>query len=113
MTFLIVVFANCSGVLCRLVLMIAWCLYRFKDDPNCIRRIAESLDHEGKVSAAQVSNKLKQLGLQLAPRKRAHMSVEAHTIDPDHTEEEKIMAESRNLQDNSEDPEASISRKPL
>ncbi|GLT35849.1 hypothetical protein SLA2020_102660 [Shorea laevis] len=43
---------------------------KYKDDPNCSRLIAESLDPEGQVLAVQVSNKLKQLGLKVAPKKR-------------------------------------------
>lgn len=43
---------------------------RFKDDRNCTRRIAEVLDPDGKISPAQISNKLKKLGLSTAPRKK-------------------------------------------
>ncbi|TYH41167.1 hypothetical protein ES332_D12G297500v1 [Gossypium tomentosum] len=42
----------------------------FKDHPNCSRLIADSLDPSGGVLPAQVSNKLKQLGLKVAPKKR-------------------------------------------
>ncbi|KAM7274123.1 hypothetical protein ACFE04_028787 [Oxalis oulophora] len=43
---------------------------KFKDDPNCTRLIVESLEPESEISAAQVQNKLKQLGLQVAHKKR-------------------------------------------
>ncbi|CAN8244514.1 unnamed protein product [Cochlearia groenlandica] len=43
---------------------------RFKDDKNCSRLIAETLDPDGGVSAAQVTNKLKKLGLETRKRKR-------------------------------------------
>ncbi|KAI4348017.1 hypothetical protein L6164_008780 [Bauhinia variegata] len=43
---------------------------KFKDDRHCSRRIAEVLDPDGKISPAQISNKLKKLGLKVAPRKR-------------------------------------------
>ncbi|KAK2404509.1 timeless family protein [Trifolium repens] len=43
---------------------------KFKDDRNCSRRIAEVLDPDGKISPAQISNKLKKLGLTIAPRKK-------------------------------------------
>ncbi|XP_017972873.1 PREDICTED: protein timeless homolog isoform X1 [Theobroma cacao] len=46
----------------------------FKDHPNCIRLIAESLDPDGGILPAQVSNKLKQLGLKVAPKKRTRGS---------------------------------------
>ncbi|KAK8324286.1 hypothetical protein V6Z12_A12G288500 [Gossypium hirsutum] len=42
---------------------------KFKDHPNCSRLIADSLDPSGGVLPAQVSNKLKQLGLKLHQRK--------------------------------------------
>ncbi|EOY23387.1 Timeless family protein, putative isoform 1 [Theobroma cacao] len=47
---------------------------KFKDHPNCIRLIAESLDPDGGILPAQVSNKLKQLGLKVAPKKRTRGS---------------------------------------
>ncbi|GAU32321.1 hypothetical protein TSUD_43630 [Trifolium subterraneum] len=43
---------------------------KFKDDRNCSRRIAEVLDPDGKISPAQISNKLKKLGLTIASRKK-------------------------------------------
>uniref|UniRef100_A0A2N9IHE7 Reverse transcriptase zinc-binding domain-containing protein n=1 Tax=Fagus sylvatica TaxID=28930 RepID=A0A2N9IHE7_FAGSY len=43
---------------------------KFKDDRHCSRLIAEVLDPDGKVSPAQISNKLRQLGLKVAPRKK-------------------------------------------
>lgn len=43
---------------------------RYKDDKNCSRLIAENLDPDGGISAAQVTNKLKQLGLETRKRLR-------------------------------------------
>lgn len=43
---------------------------RFKDRPNCSHLIADSLDPSGGLLPAQVSNKIKQLGLKVAPKKR-------------------------------------------
>ncbi|CAH8329047.1 unnamed protein product [Eruca vesicaria subsp. sativa] len=51
---------------------------RLKDDKDCSRLIAESLDPDGGISAAQVTNKLKQLGLQTRKRlRRGDNSLEA------------------------------------
>ncbi|OWM79610.1 hypothetical protein CDL15_Pgr023022 [Punica granatum] len=43
---------------------------KFKDDQRCSQLIAEALDSDGKVSSAQVMNKLKQLGLKVTGKKR-------------------------------------------
>ncbi|RVW94517.1 hypothetical protein CK203_030871 [Vitis vinifera] len=43
---------------------------KFKDDRHCSHLIAEALDPDCKVSPVRVSNKLKQLGLKIAPKKR-------------------------------------------
>jgi timeless len=43
---------------------------RYKDDKNCSRLIAENLVPDGGISAAQVTNKLKQLGLETRKRLR-------------------------------------------
>ncbi|OAY48388.1 hypothetical protein MANES_06G155000v8 [Manihot esculenta] len=43
---------------------------KFKDDGNCSRLIAESLDPTCHISPAQVFNKLKQLGLKVASKRR-------------------------------------------
>ncbi|XP_042980832.1 protein timeless homolog [Carya illinoinensis] len=43
---------------------------KFKDDQHCSRLIAEVIDPDGDVSPAQVSNKLRKLGLKVAPRKK-------------------------------------------
>ncbi|OVA16539.1 Timeless protein [Macleaya cordata] len=43
---------------------------KHKDERHCTRLIAEALDPDGKVSPVQVSNKLKQLGLKVASKKR-------------------------------------------
>ncbi|XP_010537125.1 PREDICTED: uncharacterized protein LOC104811936 [Tarenaya hassleriana] len=44
---------------------------KFKDAKNCSQLIAQSLDPDGRVSAAQITNKLKQLGL-LARKRIRH-----------------------------------------
>ncbi|CAA7024796.1 unnamed protein product [Microthlaspi erraticum] len=50
----------------------------FKDDKDCSRLIAETLDPDGGISAAQVTNKLKQLGLEKRKRhRRGDSSLEA------------------------------------
>ncbi|XP_013606333.1 PREDICTED: protein timeless homolog isoform X1 [Brassica oleracea var. oleracea] len=65
---------------------------RFKDDKDCSRLIAETLDPDGGISAAQVTNKLKQLGLETRKRlRRGTNSMEASkgsngNDDPDHVE---------------------------
>nr|CAD1824075.1 unnamed protein product [Ananas comosus var. bracteatus] len=43
--------------------------FRYKDERKCAHLIAEALDSDGKVSSAQVSRKLKQLGLRTGIRK--------------------------------------------
>ncbi|CAL5367424.1 unnamed protein product [Camellia sinensis] len=43
---------------------------RYKNNRHCSRLIAEALDQDGKVSLVQVSNKLRQLGLRVLPKKR-------------------------------------------
>ncbi|ESQ43217.1 hypothetical protein EUTSA_v10012488mg [Eutrema salsugineum] len=51
---------------------------RFKDDKNCSQLIAETLDPDRGISAAQVTNRLKQLGLETRKRlRRGNSSVEA------------------------------------
>ncbi|KAJ4875737.1 timeless family protein [Raphanus sativus] len=65
---------------------------RFKDDKDCSRLIAETLDPDGGISAAQVTNKLKQLGLETRKRlRRGANSLEASKCsngndDQDHVE---------------------------
>ncbi|KAF5451131.1 hypothetical protein F2P56_031424 [Juglans regia] len=43
---------------------------KFKDDQHCSHLIAKVIDPDGNVSPAQVSNKLRKLGLKVAPRKK-------------------------------------------
>ncbi|CAK7324063.1 unnamed protein product [Dovyalis caffra] len=83
---------------------------KFKDDENCSRLIAESLDPDGEVSPAQVINKLKQLGLKVASRKRKRPVDSPFSTNPDQLGEngEKIEKES-NLR-NSIDLEGSLPR---
>lgn len=46
------------------------CYSRYKENPNCTHLIAE--DMEGKVSPAQVSKKLKQLGFAIPPKRKVN-----------------------------------------
>ncbi|XP_062149653.1 uncharacterized protein LOC133858182 isoform X3 [Alnus glutinosa] len=78
---------------------------KFKDDQHCSCRIAEVLDPDGKVSPAQISNKLRQLGLKVAPRKKMRY-VDEH-------EGEKKSAESISNCHNSDDLEGSLLNRPL
>lgn len=86
---------------------------RFKDEWSCSRLIAESLDPDGKVSAAQVSNKLRQLGLQVAPKKRVRYSGEPSTVGLDQHGEDRCKIETNNALHNSNDLEGSSLRHPL
>ena len=86
--------------------------FRFKDDRNCSRCIAESLDPDGKVSAAQVSNKLKQLGVKVAPKRRGPYSGETSTAGPDQHEEDQCVMETKTSLHNSNDLEGSSLRHP-
>ncbi|KAK2654028.1 hypothetical protein Ddye_013884 [Dipteronia dyeriana] len=86
---------------------------KFKDDQNCSRLIAESLDPDGKVSAAQVSNKLKQLGFQLAPKKRVRSTAESRSAGPDQPGEEQVTMKSKSVLLNSDDLEGSLLSQPL
>ncbi|XP_065868889.1 uncharacterized protein [Euphorbia lathyris] len=61
---------------------------KYKDDGNCNRLIAESLDPAGHVSPAQVFNKLKQLGLKGSSRKKRQHVDRAFSSIPDPNEEE-------------------------
>ncbi|KAJ4705908.1 Timeless protein [Melia azedarach] len=103
----------------RLVLSDEWDLKikdlyeRFKDEWSCSRLIAESLDPDGKVSAAQVSNKLRQLGLQVAPKKRVRYSGEPSTVGLDQHGEDRCKIETNNALHNSNDLEGSSLRHPL
>ncbi|KAL5813132.1 hypothetical protein ACOSQ3_028082 [Xanthoceras sorbifolium] len=103
----------------RLVLSDEWdtkikdLYHRFKDEQNCSRLIAESLAADGKVSAAQVSNKLKQLGFQVAPKKRVRLTVESRNADPDQPGEEQVTMESKSVLHNSDDLEGSLLKQPL
>lgn len=77
-------------------------LFRFKDDRHCSRLIAEVLEPDGKVSPAQISNKLRQLGLKVAPRKKMR-------YDDDHDGDGKAVEKVSNLH-NSDDMEGSLLR---
>ncbi|KAI5347141.1 hypothetical protein L3X38_015020 [Prunus dulcis] len=55
---------------------------KFKDDQNCSHLIAKALDPDGRVSPAQISNKLKQLGLKVVRRKRLRHAQESVSTGP-------------------------------
>ncbi|CAI8604387.1 unnamed protein product, partial [Vicia faba] len=59
---------------------------KFKDDRNCSRLIAEELDPDGKISPAQISNKLKKLGLTIASRKKKGDANETFSTSPNQLE---------------------------
>lgn len=61
--------------------------FRLKDSEDCSRLIAEDLDPDGRVSSLQVSNKLKQLGLISAPRKRIRHVGDTSAFNPDKLED--------------------------
>ncbi|XP_015878277.3 uncharacterized protein LOC107414639 [Ziziphus jujuba] len=68
--------------------------YKFKNEQNCIRLIAKEVDPDGKVSPAQISNRLKQLGLKPATRKRMR-----HTDEPDADERAEKAVHSNDLEE--------------
>lgn len=70
--------------------------HRYKDNVNCTQLIAQALDPEGNISAAQVSRKCKKLGLQL-PSKRSSNKTSV-SIDNDQNKEGKPEIDS-SLQD--------------
>ncbi|OMO53292.1 Timeless protein [Corchorus capsularis] len=75
---------------------------KFKDYPNCSRLIAESLDPDGGISPAQVSNKLKQLGLKIAPRKRIRADVRSFNAGADQEGGESALCDSNDLDGSSQ-----------
>ncbi|KAL4348537.1 hypothetical protein GQ457_17G024620 [Hibiscus cannabinus] len=75
---------------------------KFKDHPNCTRLIAESLDPSGGILPAQVSNKLKQLGLKVAPRKRIRNGDRLFIDDSDQQGDETTLNDSNNLEQSSQ-----------
>uniref|UniRef100_A0A7N2MHF7 Uncharacterized protein n=1 Tax=Quercus lobata TaxID=97700 RepID=A0A7N2MHF7_QUELO len=75
---------------------------KFKDDQHCSRLIAEVLEPDGKVSPAQISNKLRQLGLKVAQRKKMR-------YDDDHDGDGKAVEKVSNLH-YSDDMEGSLLR---
>ncbi|GAV84903.1 TIMELESS domain-containing protein/TIMELESS_C domain-containing protein [Cephalotus follicularis] len=85
---------------------------KFKNDQNCCHLIAESLDPEGEVSAAQVYNKLKQLELRVAPKKRMRRAGGPFSVDPTQPWEGSSMERESALH-NSINLEGSLRRQPL
>lgn len=86
---------------------------RFKDDQNCSHLIAESLNADGKVSAAQVSNKLKQLGFKVPSKKRVRHTGEPFAAGPDEPQEGQNAIETENDVHNSNELEGSLMRQSL
>ncbi|MBA0806374.1 hypothetical protein Gohar_005828 [Gossypium harknessii] len=74
----------------------------FKDHPNCSRLIADSLDPSGGVLPAQVSNKLKQLGLKVAPKKRIRNDGRNFTSSSDQHGGGSTLNDSNNLEGSSQ-----------
>lgn len=83
---------------------------RFKDDENCSHLIAESLDPNGQVSRAQVINKLKQLGLKVALKKRKRSVGRPFSTNPDQLGENGEIIEKESNLHNSIDLEGSLPR---
>ncbi|XP_040963548.1 protein timeless homolog isoform X3 [Gossypium hirsutum] len=75
---------------------------KFKDHPNCSRLIADSLDPSGGVLPAQVSNKLKQLGLKVAPKKRIRNDGRNFTSSSDQQGGGSTLNDSNNLEGSSQ-----------
>lgn len=75
---------------------------RFKDDRHCSRRIAEVLDPDGKISPAQVSNRLKFLGLAVAPRKKMGDADRPLSTSPNQLDGDEITGETNKTSVNSE-----------
>ncbi|KAI5561937.1 hypothetical protein BDE02_15G020400 [Populus trichocarpa] len=83
---------------------------KFKDDENCSHLIAESLDPDGQVSRAQVINKLKQLGLKVASKKRKRSVGRPFSTNPDQLGENGEIIEKESNLHNSIDLEGSLPR---
>ncbi|XP_044504324.1 protein timeless homolog isoform X2 [Mangifera indica] len=86
---------------------------KFKDDQNCSHLIAESLNADGKVSAAQISNKLKQLGFKVPSKKRVRHTGEPFAAGPDEPQEGQNAIETENDVHNSNELEGSLTRQSL
>ncbi|KAL7003535.1 hypothetical protein U1Q18_004688 [Sarracenia purpurea var. burkii] len=81
---------------------------KYKNNRHCSRLIAEELDPDGKVSPAQISNKLRRLGLVVPPKK---MMLQARaSIQPG---EEGALQNENNLPNNNELKESTTVRLPL
>ncbi|KAH1075387.1 hypothetical protein J1N35_027715 [Gossypium stocksii] len=74
----------------------------FKDHPNCSCLIADSLDPSGGVLPAQVTNKLKQLGLKVAPKKRIRNDGRNFTSSSDQQGGGSTLNDSNNLEGSSQ-----------
>ncbi|KAL4019267.1 hypothetical protein IC575_022919 [Cucumis melo] len=69
---------------------------KFKEDRNCSKLIAENLDNDVKVSPAQVSNKLRQMGLKVFQRKKRQYADEGFSAISENLEGESNGEELRN-----------------
>ncbi|XAR52266.1 hypothetical protein NMG60_11020233 [Bertholletia excelsa] len=82
---------------------------KYKDNRQCSHLIAEAIDPDGKISPAQVSNKLKQLGLHIQPKKRTLKAGGSSQ----HSEGEEELQNKKNHPNNDELNENSSLSQPL
>lgn len=83
---------------------------RFKEDRNCSRLIAENLGTDVEVSPAQVSNKLRRMGLKVSQRKRRQYADEAFSATSKNLKGESNGVERNNLLDSDVLGESSLSQ---
>ena len=62
-----------------MIMLFSFC--RFKDHKRCSHMIANALDADGIFTAAQVSRKLKQLGLRVSQQKRSEGNIHLRDVD--------------------------------
>ncbi|XP_012090145.1 protein timeless homolog isoform X2 [Jatropha curcas] len=86
---------------------------KYKDDSNCSRLIAESLDSTGHISPVQVFNKLKQLGLKVVPKKRMRHADRTFSSTSSQPEEKGRMAEKENDLNSSVDVDRTLLKQSL
>ncbi|KAG6605759.1 Protein timeless-like protein, partial [Cucurbita argyrosperma subsp. sororia] len=83
---------------------------KFKEDRNCSRLIAENLGTDVEVSPAQVSNKLRRMGLKVSQRKRRQYADEAFSATSKNLKGESNGVERNNLLDSDVLGESSLSQ---
>ncbi|XP_022957786.1 protein timeless homolog isoform X2 [Cucurbita moschata] len=83
---------------------------KFKEDRNCSRLIAENLGTDVEVSPAQVSNKLRRMGLKVSQRKRRQYADEAFSGTSKNLKGESNGVERNNLLDSDVLGESSLSQ---